>query len=67
MTDELKYFAFVASITGMIVKTQVNLYFATLRLILNNDNEIHALRNCCHCSSVRIDRIEKALLLEGIT
>lgn len=61
--------AFVASaagITAEIVNNQVELYYATLRLLMENDREIRALRTCHNTNRSRIDRIEKALRQEGI-
>ena len=61
MNEQIKFIAKAAEICSQIVETQINLYYSTLRLLMDNDAELRALRRCHNQNVSRIDRIEKAL------
>jgi hypothetical protein len=49
-----------------IIENGINLQFAIARLIVDNDNEIRALRNLQNTNAYRLDKVEKALNGIGI-
>lgn len=66
MKDLIAFAASSATITTGIINNQIELFYATLRLLMNNDREIRALRKSHNTNRVRLDRIEKALSNRGI-
>lgn len=49
-----------------IIENGINLQFAIVNLIVNNDQEIRALRNLQNTNAYRLDKVEKALNGIGI-
>lgn len=66
MKDLIAFAASSATITTGTINNQIELFYATLRLLMNNDREIRALRKSHNTNRVRLDRIEKALSNRGI-
>jgi len=66
MKDELEYLRTVAECWTTVVENQVNLYYATMRLIMDNDKEIRALRQCHNQNVSRLERVERAMREDGL-
>jgi len=49
-----------------IIENGINLQFAIVNLIVNNDQEIRALRNNHNINKSRLEKIEKALNSRGL-
>jgi len=66
MNEQMQFVAAAAEICSRIVETQINLYYSTLRLIMDNDAELRALRRCHNQNVSRLERVERAMREDGL-
>jgi len=66
MKDELEDLRTVVECWTTVVENQVHLYYATMRLIMDNDAEIRALRKCHNQNVSRLERVERAMREDGL-
>jgi len=66
LKESMEFFKTAAECWSQIIETQINLHYATMRLILSCDRDMRALEHNQNIARNRIDRIEKSLYSEGI-
>ncbi len=66
LKESMEFFKTAAECWSQIIETQINLYYSTLRLIMDNDAELRALRRCHNQNVSRLERVERAMREDGL-
>lgn len=66
ISESIEFMKAAVECWSEVIETQINLHYATMRLILGCDRDLRALERNQNIARSRIDRIEKALYSEGI-